>query len=466
MSATTTEDLPTAEGRITDTFGLASWAAVIGVLLTWWLIKSEAPVAPQEDFATTHVLSAPLTQLTHSGQSLTDRGDTAFAAGDITSPPGDNALYYYREALKASPSDAAALQGLAQVTDYLVNEAESSIYHSDFDQARQNADQVLAIDPTNEHAKGIRDRAIRLGRVDSLLNQAVAMYAQGKLTQPDGDNAAELYKEVLGIDPDNDAAKQGLASVVQRLVANAESAMVAGNVKKAQGYVAQARALDPKAPGLNTLEQTQRNLREIKESQQVKQKLVAAADALQADKLAPPAEPNAFTLYQQVLAVEPDSEAAKRGLDLVRAGLLDRARALLAADDLAQTRVHLDAAESAGANPGDVAKLRDEMDYRQRLLDAQAGKFDKIHSISELRPIRQTPPHYPRTAPHDAVGSVDMHLTVTEKGDVRDIEVLGDPKEYFERAAVQAVRTWRFQPMMENGRPIPVRVSVRVTFAI
>ncbi len=465
MTATTVEDLPTAEGRIIDTFGLASWAAVIGVLLTWWLLKSEAPVDVEQELATTHVLSTPLTQLSHNGQSLTERGETAFAAGDIVSPPGDNALYYYQEALKASPGDVEAQQGLSQVTDYLLNEAESSIYHGDFELAEQNANQVLSIAPGNAHARDIRDRAKRLNRVESLLNKAVALYAQGSLTQPAGDNAAELYKQVLSIDPDNDAAKQGLASVVQRVVANAESAMVAGNVKKAQVYVAQARTLDPNAPGVHGLEQTERNIREIKDNQQVKQQLVAAAEALQADQLMPPAQPNAFTLYQQVLAAEPTSEAAKRGLELVRGGLLDRARALLAANDLKQTRARLDDAESAGASASEVRKLRDEADYRQKLVDAQNGKFDQIRAISELTPIRQTAPRYPRSAPRGAAGSVDLHLTVTETGDVRDVEVIGEPKEYFERAAVQAVRGWRFEPMMENGRPIPVRVAVRVTFA-
>lgn len=465
MTATTLEELSRKEGRISDAFGLASWAAVIGVLLTWWLIKSEAPVDLQEALATTHVLSTPLTQLSHGGQSLTERGDTAFAAGDIVAPPGDNALYYYQEALKASPGDSEAQQGLEQVIEYLLNESESSIYHSDFELARENAAKVLSIDPANEHAKDVNIRAERLQRVESLLNRAVALYAQGKLTQPANGNAAALYNQVLELDPDNDAARQGMESVVQRVVANAESAMVAGNIEKAQAYLAQAKKLDPNAPGIDTLEQTERNLRELKENQQTKNKLIAAAEALQADKLMPPMQPNAFTLYQQVLAVEPDSEAAKRGLELVRAGLLDRARTLLAADDMSEARAHLAAAERAGASATEVANLRERADYRQRLIDAQNGKFDQLHSISELTTVRQTAPHYPRTAPRGASGSVDMHLTVTEKGEVRDIEVLGDPAEYFRRAAVQAVRGWRFEPMMENGRPIPVRVAVRVTFA-
>jgi TonB family protein len=463
-NAATFEELSSGQGRISDSFGLASWAAVIGVLLAWWLIKSEAPVDPQEGLVTTHVLSTPLTQMSQSGETLTERGDTAFAAGDIVAPPGDNALYYYQEALAAAPADARAQQGLAQVIEYLLNEAESSIYHSDFDQARENAAKVLSIDAKNEHALGVNLRAARLKRVESLLNRAVALYAKGQLTEPEDENAAALYRQVLELDPSNDAAQQGMASVVQRVVANAESAMYAGNVERARAYLTQAQALDPNAPGLNTLEQADRNLRERKESEQVKEQLLAAADALQANRLMPPAEPNAFTLYQQVLAAEPDSEAAKRGLELVRKGLLDRARTLLGADDMAETRAHLDAAQRAGASASQIAELRERANYRQRLLDAQAGKFDTLYNISDLTAVRQTAPRFPRTAPRGATGSVDLHMTVTENGDVRDIEVLGTPQDYFVRAAQQAVANWRFKPVEEGGQPIPVRVAVRITF--
>lgn len=464
-TATTLEDLSSGQGRITDTFGLASWAAVIGVLLVWWLIKSGVPVETEETVVANHVLSTPLAQVNQSGQSLTELGDTAFAAGDIVTPAGDNALYYYQEALAASPGDTVAQQGLTQVIEYLLNEAESSIYHSDYDQARENAAKVLAIDPRNGHAQDVNQRAARLKRVETLLNRAVELYAQGRLTSPDSENAGALYLEVLELDPSNDSARQGLESVVQRVVANAESAMFAGNMDRARTYLAQAKELDPDAPGIETLEQTAENLREQRQDQQMTQKLQAAADALQANKLMPPAEPNAYTLYQEVLAVEPDSEAARRGLELVRGGLLDRARTMLASDDMAETHALLDAAERAGASATTITELRDQADYRQRLLDAEAGRFDTLYAMSDLTPVRVSAPRYPRTAPRGATGSVDLHLTVSENGDVRDVEVLGNPREYFERAAVQAVRSWRFEPMTnDSNKPIPVRVAVRVTF--
>jgi TonB family protein len=464
MTAATLDGQDGHHGRIGDSFGVASWIAVIGVLLAWWLVKSDVPVDPAGALGTTRVLSTPITQVNPGDLSLAERGDAAFAAGDIVSPDEDNALYYYREALRIEPQNTAARQGLDQIEGFLLNEAETAIYHGDFDLARNNAAKVLALDPENGHALDINLRAARLQRVETLLNRAVALYTAGQLTEPASDNAAAVYQQVLALDPGNDAARQGLDSVVQRTVANAESAMFAGNVERARAHLAQAKALDARAPGISTLEQAQRNLQARQENDKVRVWLTAAAEALQADRLMPPAESNAFELYQQVLSVDAESSAARRGLELIRGGLLDRARTLLSSDDMTATRTHLDAALQAGADPVIIAELRGEADYRQRLLDAQAGKFDSLYPISQLVPVRQTAPSYPRTAPPGTSGSVDLHLTVTETGDVRDVEVVGTPREYFQRAAVQAVRSWRFEPVIERGRPIPVRVAVRVTF--
>ena len=74
------------------------------------------------------------------------------------------------------------------------------------------------------------------------------------------------------------------------------------------------------------------------------------------------------------------------------------------------------------------------------------------------------PPSYPRAAPTGASGSVSLHLTISETGDVRDVEVINSPPDYFERAAIKAVTKWKFEPVFERGRPIPVRVAVKVAF--
>jgi TonB family protein len=192
--------------------------------------------------------------------------------------------------------------------------------------------------------------------------------------------------------------------------------------------------------------------------------LRAAADALESGLLMPPLADNAFTLYSRALESDPDSRIARAGLESVRERLLARARVSLASDDIGTAIASLDDAATAGADRGIVAELRAEATYRQDLLDAMAGKPGKLYPMSELTALRQEPPEYPRRAPARAETSVDIEMTVTENGAVRDVQVLGDAPTYFVRAAKQGVSKWRFAPVLNQGKPVPVRTSVRVTF--
>jgi TonB family protein len=144
--------------------------------------------------------------------------------------------------------------------------------------------------------------------------------------------------------------------------------------------------------------------------------------------------------------------------------LINRALAQLAGDALDDARDSLQAAEDAGANPLLVADLRREVDSRQRLISTRAGRFEELYPIDQLVAISQEPPLVPRNAPTGAELSVEVRFTVSERGDVQDIELLGNPPENLAQAVQRAVRDWRFEPVLYDGQPMPVRSSVRFTF--
>ena len=109
-------------------------------------------------------------------------------------------------------------------------------------------------------------------------------------------------------------------------------------------------------------------------AEQARQRSLVAADrALAQDRLMIPPEASAYTLYNRVLALDPESPEARRGLQSVRQGLINRALAQLAGDALEDARATLQAAADAGANPLLVADLRREVDYRQQLINARDG---------------------------------------------------------------------------------------------
>jgi hypothetical protein len=94
--------------------------------------------------------------------------------------------------------------------------------------------------------------------------------------------------------------------------------------------------------------------------------LQAADLALAQGRLTTPPESSAATLYNRVLAEDPKSPEATRGLQSVRQALINRALAALAAGRLDDAQRTLEAAAEVGADPGLVADLSAEVAFRQR----------------------------------------------------------------------------------------------------
>ena len=65
-------------------------------------------------------------------------------------------------------------------------------------------------------------------------------------------------------------------------------------------------------------------------------------------------------------------------------------------------------------------------------------------------------PDYPIQARQKGIeGWVDVQFTVGADGSVRDPVVLGaEPKAIFDRAALQAVKGWKYNPKIEDGKPV------------
>jgi len=451
--------------NLAGSFGAASAVVIAGVLATWVFVKHDAveatgPMFEQE----AHISAQPLNAKPATG-SLLEQADIAFAAGRIIEPEFDNALNYYLSLLGTEPDNTDAIQGVDRVVAYLQNQAEGAIFQSDWDSARAYAAVILNVRPNDARGRDLRARADRLEQIETLTARALDQFSRGNLVTPKDNNATASYRAILELDPANALAQQGLHSIVQRLIANAQSATFAGEQDKAQKFVAEARAIDPTATGLAEVEKAARQVKRNAEDGDQQSDLLAAAQALQADRLMPPATPNAFDLFTAVLAREPESEAAKRGLALVQEALLDRAAARVAAGSLEQAGVLLGQATVAHADPVRVAQLRSELKYQRRLQDAREGRFDRHYAVSELSVRNQVAPSYPRTAAARKLdGWVELEFTVTDSGDVRDAKVSAASAPLFESSALAAIARWRFDPVLEDGRPVPVRCAVKFNF--
>ena len=459
-----------ASNSLATNFGAASGVVIAGVLLAWIALKLdvkpvEVPVSETVPMMETDT-SAPLaTAATASGDTLIDQAETAFAAGRVVEPDYDNALGYYLAALESDPKNAAALAGLDRVVAYLSNQAEEAIFRSDWDSARAYAELIFKVHKGDEQARALKTRVDRLARIDELSVKATKQFADGQLVTPKDDNAVESYKAILALDPKNEVALQGMRSIVQRLVASAQSAAFASDTDRAARYVAQIKALDPKASGLAEVEQTMKQMQRVNEDRSVRSDLVAASQALEADRLMPPAQPNAFDLFSGVLAKQPKSEAALRGIELVRDAIVERIRSQIAVGAIDGMEAALTDARKAGVDAKVLAALESDARQSVRIAKSRTGQFDKIYPISELKVVRQVSPAYPRSLQNSGLdGYVQVEFTVTETGEVREAKVLESSSSQFDSAALSAVNRWRFQPVQEEDKPIPVRTRVRFNF--
>lgn len=69
--------------------------------------------------------------------------------------------------------------------------------------------------------------------------------------------------------------------------------------------------------------------------------------------------------------------------------------------------------------------------------------------------VRVSPQYPPRALQRGVEGWVHLRFTITEAGTVKDAEVVAaEPERYFEEAALNAVRRYKYKPKIVDGEPI------------
>lgn len=84
-------------------------------------------------------------------------------------------------------------------------------------------------------------------------------------------------------------------------------------------------------------------------------------------------------------------------------------------------------------------------------------------------PLVNVPPEYPRRALQRGIqGYVDLIFDITASGQTTNIRVLAaEPADVFERAAIRALGKWKYQPPIEDGRPVSQRnITTRIRFSL
>jgi protein TonB len=84
--------------------------------------------------------------------------------------------------------------------------------------------------------------------------------------------------------------------------------------------------------------------------------------------------------------------------------------------------------------------------------------------VSQGLLIKRVQPKYPQAAlAVRAQGAVQIEATINKEGNVTNLKVLsGDP--VLARAALEAVRQWRYKPYYLDGAPVEIETQITVNF--
>jgi len=217
--------------------------------------------------------------------------------------------------------------------------------------------------------------------VGRLLSLAGIALSQGRLVEPEGQNAVELYRRALLLDRDNPQARAGLARAAEQLFTNVEEALLAGDLAAAAAAIDAARSAEPGNPRLDFYSaqlarqrdagssSVRRSARVIDDARRAVttelSRLLSLADArMRQGRLVGGAD-SAEAYVLAARRSRPDDPGVRQALNALSGRMLLEAREALAEGDTANALRWIERADSLGVDGQSVARLRAEIESRR-----------------------------------------------------------------------------------------------------
>ena len=129
--------------------------------------------------------------------------------------------------------------------------------------------------------------------------------------------------------------------------------------------------------------------------------------------------------------------------------------------DLSQLELALDAGFADGFGSIDMGV------HLENVIGSGAD-VDALFSLADLdqtpRLIYSPPPAYTAKLRRKAPGTVNLLFIVDERGRVESPKVHSSSDPVFEKAALKAIKKWKFEPGKRQGKPVRFRMKLPMTF--
>ena len=498
--------------------GAALAATLIAAGGSWFLLYGRGgPVTPASqpaaaapaaatgatDNAPAPAAPAPSLLLQGKVDELLEKARLAMHERRYTEPAADNALLYYRSAAAEDAANGEARDGLQRVAGVLAARFEEALSGGHIDEAVLTLANLKAASASDPRVAGFEQRllsvavskAIADGNVDratSLLRQAqqsgsvaadqlarwrtdiarrqeevkvqhLASLVEdrvrdGKLTDAD-DSAKSYLQQLQSSAPASAAAQRAVHALSAAYLKKARDAGLAKNSADEERWLNEARGLGLKAADITAFQHEVAGARQKAVQADADRAVQLTRAALREGRLTDPAQDSAAWYLGQLQSSDPGNAAlADAGREL-SGRLLERARAAVLAGKSGDADLAL--AKRWGADPKEVLAV-------QQLAPPKSRGPDAAALATSLKRLRAPSPDYPVSAlTQRLAGSVTLEFTVNTSGEPRDIHVVeATPPGVFDQAAINAVKHWRYAPLLVDGAVVEVPVRTRMRFEL
>jgi TonB family protein len=251
---------------------------------------------------------------------------------------------------------------------------------------------------------------------------------------------------------------------------NAQKAIRANDLDEANRWLQNAIELDIDRTQIATMRADIDAARIGNERADRARLLVLANQRIAQGRLLEPKSDSAVHYIDLLRAEDPQFEGLADTNQLLASRALAEARTAIAANNPDRADAFLHAATDAGAPASDVSDLSAKV-MTLRVVRPAAAVAKPEPAVLPENTLKRTyfmAPVYPaRAREHETEGWVDLEFTVTKDGVTRDAVVKNaEPQGIFDRAALDAVKRWRYEPRVVNGSVVDQRVETRLRFRL
>lgn len=117
-------------------------------------------------------------------------------------------------------------------------------------------------------------------------------------------------------------------------------------------------------------------------------------------------------------------------------------------------------------------KTKEETAEALWMVKKELAEFEKgaVKAVGDIKPpklIKKVDPVYPDEARKQGIsGVVFLSVRSDEEGNIVGVKIVKSPHELLSKASVEAVKQWKYEPMLIKGKPMPIIFTVTMTFKL